>query len=416
MVNKGAVFIFICIVLLCLFPSAAQEKTEQTANPGDNALTQEKKQSKNDKKNYFIKETDEGVTLIQRLSWESVDDIFGFEFELERQDKKTKKWQQIDKQELKTNYADVSLSPGSYRYRVWIINLLEQREEVSAYRNFDIRFAYQPEIASVSPQVINFDEMEDQILTITGTNLHEDTVFKLTDSLTGAVLQGSIAELNEDGKRVIVAFEFTKANPGRYTLTAIDPSDLSAEQPGIIFRYQKPIDIFLSGGYFFNGFIGNKVFKEYFNTDIAPAGGGIRLTVAPIKRYYGNFGFNFTGSGSYLKNKTDGYTVKAGLLFTQLNAAYFVPIIKHRLVFDVHAGFGAAFMLGTEFVYNTQTELKSPKAWYWGLTVNAGTALYVYVYKRLYVEINVDHLIPIRGNKGFPTYIIQPQLGIGWEF
>ena len=378
----------------------------------------EVKQVENDKKKYFLKETDKGVTLVQRLSWESLDDILGFEFELEQQDRKTKVWRVIDKRTVKTNYADVSLPPGDYRFRVRVINLLGQKEDASAYRNFAIRIAYQPEVTTVSPHVINFDELEEQTLTITGKNFHEETSFTLTNDFSGSVLHGTIVELKDNGTHAVVAFEFMKANPGTYTFAAVDPSDLSAEKEDIVFRFQKPIDIFISADYFFNGFIGNRILakEDYFNTNIAPLAGGIRLTVVPIKRFYGNFGFNLTGSGTYLKNKVNGYTLSAGMLFAQLNAAYFLPIIKHRLVFDAHTGFGTMFLVNTQFAYNTTEKLTSDKAWYWGLTFNIGTALYVYVYKKLYVEINVDHVIPIRRGNGFPKYIIQPQLGIGWEF
>ena len=408
MENKRGL-LFAGILLFCLIPLFAQE-----AAP----LVQEVKKTGNEKKNYFLKETDQGVTLVQRLSWEELDDILGFEFELEQQNKRTKVWRLIDKQTVEINYVDVSLTPGDYRFRVRVINLLGQKEEASEYRNFAIRIAYQPEVTAVTPQVINFDELEDQTLIVTGKNFHEETSFILTNNLTGSVLRGTITELKDNGTHAVVAFEFMKINPGIYTFAAVDPSDLSAEKDNIIFRFQKPIDVFISGNYIFNGFIGNQVLakKEYFNTNFAALAGGIRLTVVPIKRFYGNFGFNFTGSGAALKNKTDVYTLKAGLLFASLSAAYFVPIIKHRLVFDVHAGMGTAFLVNTQFTYNTTEKITSDKAWYWGLTFNAGTALYIYVYKRLYLEINVDHIIPIRRGNGFPKYIIQPQFGIGWEF
>jgi len=397
------------ILLFCFIPLSAQQVADSA---------QDVKKAANEKKNYFLKETDEGVMLVQRLSWEALDDILGFEFELAQQDKKTKVWRVIDKRTVATNYADVSLPPGDYRFCVRVINLLGQKEDASEYRNFAIRIAYQPEITMISPQVINFDELEEQTLTITGKNFHEETSFILTNNFSGSVLRGTIVELKDNGTHAVVAFEFMKANPGIYTFAAVDPSDLLAEKDDIVFRFQKPLDVFISGNYVFNGFIGNQVLakQEYFNTSIAPLAGGIRLTVVPIKRLYGNFGFNFTGSGTYLKNKTDGYTLNAGLLFAQLNAAYFVPIIKHRLVFDVHAGMGGVFLVNTQFTYRAVEELKSDKEWYWGLTFNAGTALYVYVYKKLYVEVNVDHVIPIRQKQGFPKYIIQPQLGIGWEF
>ena len=379
-------------------------------------------QAENDKKNYFLKDTDEGVMLVQRLSWEGLDDILGFEFELEQQDKKTKIWTVIDTHTVTTNYTDVSLSPGDYRFRVRIINVLGQKEDASEYRNFAIRIAYQPEVTTVKPQVINFDELEDQTLTVTGKNFHEETSFILTNNATGSVLRGHVMELKDNGTHAVVAFDFMKINPGTYTFAAVDPSDLSAEKEDVIFRFQKPVDVFISANYVFNGFIGNQVLskKEYFNTNIAPLAGGIRLTVAPIKRFYGNFGFNFTGSGTYLKNTTDAYTLKAGVFFAQLNAAYFVPIIKHRLVFDVHTGMGTIFLVNALFTYGSNTTEKftneDKKEWFWGLTYNVGTALYVYVYKKLYIEVNVDHVIPLRQQQGFPKYIIQPQLGIGWEF
>ena len=405
--NKRGLILTV-IFFFCLIPLFAQ----QAPTSG-----KEMKQTA-DKKKYFLKETDKGVALVQRLSWESLDDILGFEFELEQQDRKTKVWRIIDQRTVTTNYVDVSLSPGDYRFRVRVINLLGQKEDASAYRNFAIRIAYQPEVTTVSPYVINFDELEDQTLTITGKNFHEETSFTLTNAFSGSVLHGTIIELKDNGTHAVVAFEFMRANLGTYTFVATDPSGLSSEKDNIVFRFQKPIDIFVSADYVFNGFIANQILgkKDHFNTNIAPLAGGIRLTVVPIKRLYGNFGFNLAGSGTYLKNKTNGYTLTAGLLFAQLNAAYFVPIIKRRLVFDVHTGFGTMFLVNTQFVYNVTEKMTSGKAWYWGVTYNIGTALYVYVYKGLYVEINVDHLIPIRRGNGFPKYIIQPQVGIGWEF
>ena len=403
------------IFLFCLIPLYAQQAV---------GSAHEVKQAANGKRHYFLKETDEGITLVQRLSWELLDDILGFEFELAQQDKKTKTWRVIDKRTVDINYVDVALGPGDYRFRVRVINLLGQKEEASEYRNFAIRIAHQPEITTVSPRVINFDELKEQTLTITGKNFHEETSFILTNNLSGSAFRGSIIELKDNGTHAVVAFEFMKINPGTYTFAAVDPSDLSAEKKDIIFRFQKPFDIFISANYVFNGFIGNQILgkKEYFNTNIAPLAGGIRLTVAPIKRFYGNFGFNLTGSGAHLKkkDKSEGYTIEGGLLFASLNAAYFLPIIKHRLVFDVHTGMGTIFLVNTLFTYNVNTTEKftnaEKKQWFWGLTYNVGTALYVYVYKRLYFEVNVDHVIPIRKGNGFPKYIIQPQIGIGWEF
>ena len=202
-----------------------------------------------------------------------------------------------------------------------------------------------------------------------------------------------------------------RINPGQYEFVVTDPSGLKDSKQKMVFKFQKPIDIYLSGGYAFNGFAGNKLFKEYFGKDFAALSGVLRFSFVPIKRSYGNFGFNFTGSGMYLRKKDQDYTLSAGLLLAGIQAVYMKPIIRHRLNFDAHLGFGTVFVVNTQFVF---PEFKSPKSWYWGLTMNLGTALQVYVYKKLYIEVNLDHIIPFR--KGFPKYIVQPSLSVGWEF
>ena len=69
------------LFFFCFIPLFAQQAAEPV---------QESKKTTNEKRNYFIKETDKGVALVQRLSWESLDDILGFEFDLEQQIEKQK--------------------------------------------------------------------------------------------------------------------------------------------------------------------------------------------------------------------------------------------------------------------------------------------------------------------------------------
>ena len=334
-----------------------------------------------------------------------------FEFELEKKEKNGK-WVIVDKKKLKQNSLDVSLPAGKYRYRVKVINLLGQVDAVSADRYFDILVAYQPETSSVSPAAIYFDEEYSDIVNITGKHFREETTFALQKE-GGAPIFGKIVEINPDGTKAKISFNMLRINPGQYEFVVTDPSGLKDSKQKMIFKFQKPLDIFLSGGYAFNGFAGNKVFKEYFGKDFAALSGVLRFSLVPIKRSYGNFGFNLTGSGMYLRKKDPDYTLSAGLLLAGIQAVYMKPIIRHRLNFDAHLGFGTAFMVNTQFVFG-DSNFKSDRAWYWGLTMNLGTALQVYVYKKLYIEVNLDHIIPFR--KSFPKYIVQPSLSVGWEF
>ncbi len=392
---KAAVF------FLFFLPFGLIAENGQTANAAKPEL----------KKNYFIKENEDGLMLIQRLSWENIEDILAYDVNLEQKDK-TGKWQNIDKKRVKENYLDVSLPPGNYRYKVTVINLLEQPDVQSEYRYFDIRIAYQPEVSSVSPRTIHFDDIYDEFVTVSGKNFYGETVFSLSKS-SGAAVRGEVAELDDSGTKAKIKFNMNKIQPGEYDFTVTDISGLSDKSKKMTFKFQKPVDFYISAGYAFSGFIQNSTFKEYFNANFAALGGVIRLTTVPIKRAYGTFGINLTGSGMYLKHKEEIYTLTAGYILTQLNAVYLLPIIRHTLNFDLHIGGGAAFLVNPQFVF-TGINATSEKAWFWGLTVNGGTALQVYLVKKLYLEINLDHIIAFK--KGFPLYTIQPSLSLGWEF
>ena len=385
----------VILFLLLLFPLGAfAQKVEETNEV---------------KKNYIIETEGKKTVFYQTLSWENVEGILHFEFELEKKEKNGK-WVIVDKKKLKQNSLDVSLPAGKYRYRVKVINLLGQVDAVSADRYFDILVAYQPETSSVSPAAIYFDEEYSDVVSLSGKNFREETTFALKKE-GGAPIFGKILEISPDGTKAKISFNMLRINPGQYEFVVTDPSGLKDSKQKMIFKFQKPIDIFLSGGYAFNGFAGNKLFKEYFGKNFAALSGVLRFSLVPIKRSYGNFGFNFTGSGMYLRKKDSDYTLSAGLLLTGIQAVYMKSIIRHRLNFDAHLGFGTAFMVNTQFVFSG---FESPKSWYWGLTMNLGTALQVYVYKKLYIEVNLDHIIPFR--KGFPKYIVQPSLSVGWEF
>lgn len=373
------------------------------------AFAQKVEETNEVKKNYIIETEGKKTVFYQTLSWENVEGILHFEFELEKKEKNGK-WVIVDKKKLKKNFLDVSLSHGNYRYRIKVINLLGQVDAVSADRYFDILVAYQPETSSVSPAAIYFDEEYSDVVSLSGKHFREETTFALKKE-GGSPIFGKIVEINPDGTKAKISFNMLRINPGQYEFVVTDPSGLKDSKQKMIFKFQKPIDIFLSGGYAFNGFAGNKLFKEYFGKNFAALSGVLRFSLVPIKRSYGNFGFNLTGSGMYLRKKDSDYTLSAGLLLTGIQAVYMKPIIRHRLNFDAHLGFGTAFMVNTQFVFSG---FESPKSWYWGLTMNLGTALQVYVYKKLYIEVNLDHIIPFR--KGFPKYIVQPSLSVGWEF
>ena len=392
--------VFLCAIVffLCLPSAYAQAPIAQQAD---------------ETTHYFIEEGEHGSVLYQRLSWQAVEDIFGYEFELEKKDDNGK-WRRIDKKLVKDNFTDVSLPPGSYRYKITVINLLEQAEASSAYRNFEILIAHQPEVNSVSPQLIYLDEFFDGTFAASGAYFLRHTVFFLNK-------QGSVpiplvpAELSKDGKKARFELNLNKFNPGVYTFTVRDISGLTDKSKTVIFKFQKPVDAYASVGYAFTGFAGHSVFKTYYNRSVAPLGGIFRFSLVPVKRTYGHFGFNLTYSAAMMNSKHEYYRLNGTLMTAQLNAVYIYPLIKHRLNLDVHAGFGAVFLVNSRFVFDGSGGVESPAYWYWGPGIDAGTSLQLLnVFKKMYVEAGVEHFIVFR--KGMPKYIVQPEVSVGWMF
>ncbi|MGP1523741.1 MAG: fibronectin type III domain-containing protein [Treponema sp.] len=390
MAGKKIAAVIGCLLLCAVFSLYAQNETD---------------------KHYFIREGEEGMVLYQRLSWQAFEDILGYEFELEQKNQ-SDEWITLDKQTVENNFIDVSLPPGSYRFRVSLINLLEQTEALSDYRNFDVLVAYQPEVYGLSPHLIYFDNIFSNRLIVEGKNFLRETVFTLEKPLSQPLVLIPV-EIDKGGKRVVFELNMNRLVPGEYVFCARDKSGLYDKNQILELRFQKPVDIHLSAGYAFTGFTGKSVFTEYYERNFSAIGGILRFTVLPAKRSYGNFGFNLSCSASLLDKKSEYYTISGYTIMPQINAAYVYPIIKHRLNLDIHAGTGALFLVNSRFSF-ADTDFKSPATWYWGMSVNGGTALQFYIWRKLYLELNVDHIVTFK--KGFPLYMYQPQLSVGWQF
>lgn len=401
-------FSALCIFVVFVFlPSV---KAHAQASNGASKSAREKN---SETTHCFIEEGEGGSVFYQRLSWQSVDNILCYEFELEQQDEKGN-WHQIDKKKMKENFTDVSLPPGNYRYKITVINLLEQAEAASAFRNFEILIAHQPKVESVSPQVIYMDEFFDGIFAASGANFLQRTVFSLSKQGSSPVPLEPV-ELSKNGKKAQFELNLNKFNPGEYTFIVSDISGLTDKSKTVTFRFQKPVDAYMSVGYTFTGFVGDSVFKTYYDRNVAPLCGMFRFSLLPIKRTYGCFGFNVTYSAAMMDSKQEYYTLHGTFMTAQLNAVYIYPIIKHRLNLDIHAGFGAAFLINSRFVFEDSGGVQSPTYWYWGPGVSLGTSLQLLnVLKKMYVEAGVEHFIVFR--KGMPKYIIQPEVSVGWMF
>ncbi len=440
----------IFLLFLALFISVSifsQEGTDKDTNPKTEEEINDEQANivridslDNLNKNYFIKPGSDGNSiLIQRLSWEKVEDIKAYNFILEKTDKNGL-WQNILEEKLKNNYKDVTLAPGKYRYKVATVNVLGQIEIYSDYRNFEIKVAHQPKLKAIVPDTIYFDDVFSDEILIKGKEIMPNAVFLLQSKKDKEKkIYGKATYVSEEGDKATIKFNMRAVNPEDYNFVVIDTSSLKDESQTMSFKFKKPVDIYLSGGYAFTGFAANPVFKQYLNNSVSPLGGLSRLTLMVYKRSYGAFGLNLTASGSSLKareNKDVTYKMNSGFFISQLNFASVFPIKRRLINFDFHLGFSALIITNVQVKFDDTENGKSKEVWALNLGLSGGTAFQFYVYKKLYVELNLDHIWTFPANKkasatptptdndekqhglafGFPRYIYQPSISIGWEF
>ncbi len=408
------IYIAVLLSMFLSFVIFAQDSSQDNSEE-DNLIQNEDELQidslSNLNKNYFIKADKKGrKILVQRLSWEAFSDILEYSFILEKLNKDNV-WKQIINIRQKENYKDVTLSPGKYGYKVAPINLLEQLEEYSDYQVFDIKIAHQPKVSYILPNGIYFDDIYPDTITLKGKNFHKNTIFGLKNKKNQKMIIGTPTYISKNGRKAKIKFNMFRIRPGNYNFSVIDPSNLRDEKQEIFFRFKKPVDTYVSGGYVFTGFAGNPVFKKYLNVDYTALGGINRISCMMGKRAYGAYGINLTNSVMHIKAKDKLYESTSTMLISQLQAAFILPIKKRVVNFDVHLGMAYLFLLNTTINFDIS---KTDKIWVWGLGLSGGTAFQVYVYKKLYIEFNMDHIACFR--KDLPKYIYQPSLSLGWEF
>ena len=366
---------------------------------------------------YITKDEKNKIHFVQKLSWNEIPDIKNYRIIIEKAaDDGT--WTQVLEKDLLENKIEVSFEAGRYRFQVSVINLFDQLEKSSSWREFEVLKATQPKIGSMETNSIYLNSKKaDGTFTLDGENLTESTVFTMEQK--GAeppkILYGKILSVDPEGKSAQVQFDISQMQEGRYEIYAQNPGGLSVISRSINLKYKKERHwrFMASAGYTFPLTFFDGTFDKYTEHNFYPISGTASLKLISFHTKAGDIGFGARGNFSLFSNDTDKYEMSgkyANIFGFLLWQKYLIP---ERLCLELHAGAGIAKMFDTKFK-NKRVGAESPKFDSLALAFGAGLGLQYFIGKRFFIEGNVDFILAKFG--GMNLGMLYPSLGIGGKF
>ncbi len=419
------------LLFFCFTTMYAQNNQENQARDASGNIIQESQEPTD----YQVVETNRGVMFIQTLTWDSGGNAYKYGLVMQRLSN-AGSWQYFNVANsvtpgentnaqaeqwvnegvtyngltTTTNSIQVSLSAGTYRYRVHVFNFLDRVESESEWFQVEVFRAIQPRAFSFTPGTLYLDEVQ--------TGLFDFNISNVTDRSTlmlripdnpSRTAYGTIA--NRSGNRGQIQFNMSHLDVGVYEFVIENPGGLTSVIEPITIRFLKTYDFNVSAGYSLMYIIPN-AFTSYYEKEIAPIGANLRVTYIPLKRNFGNIGFEFTASAYLFGSELEGYDINTNIIPATINFVYQYPLIKKRLILNTHVGGGVT--LFNNLVFTFSSDVASPALNALGYAGSAGISLQTYVSTRLFIETGLDYLVsPLNG---LLFQGIQPYINIAYQF
>ncbi|MDR1863817.1 MAG: hypothetical protein LBQ67_07850 [Treponema sp.] len=356
---------------------------------------------------------EEDGRFVQMLRWEGDDSVLYYEVEIERQEGGA--WENVITTETESDFLEVSLASGTYRYRVRAHDFLGRPAAPAEWIQFDVRLAKQPEIVRFSPEAFYLDEDLVWILTLWGRNLAEGAEIYIRNQGIQSIgenriiPQRVIIEQSEEGAQLV--FGFDQLTMGEYTIYMMNPGGLETSLGTFRIAFRKPLDIDVSAGYRplvpLYGLI-----NDLFAVNIFPLGAYARLTIIPLKRNWGYVGLDLEPSWNYLSAKGDGYEVQAHMAGVSIYGIYRMWFSNRLMALTFRIGGGFYPILDYYFTYSRGTSesrtLLIPAA-------ATGFSFQWFIKRPFFVEAGADFAHLFSTDKPQPGYL-RPFFGAGCSF
>lgn len=368
-------------------------------------------QDENESSSFVTEDEFGNQIIVQKLVWQADEYALSFLVEVQKQTDDGN-FEQIASFETEQNFCELSLGYGTYRYKIAVYNFLRQLEYEGEWIKFEIVRAWDPEITNISPKTIYLEENFDGIFSFTGKNLLADSEYQMIPANNEPFL-GDLIESDSKDTKVDVQFPIEKLVPGNYSFRVTNMGGLHTEQGLVNIQFKKLYDFDVYGGYtcLINTF--DKTLKTLMNGSIWPISAMAGITVIPFKQTYGYFGFGLVGTYTQQQNQQQNYLITGNFFTGHLNFVFQKPIIRGRLVLDLHCGAGINLM--HNYIFHFPNGIKSnPPFTSLGISLDAGAGLQVYITKRLYTELRVSTTLAMFND--MDVNMIMPAILIGWQF
>jgi hypothetical protein len=322
-------------------------------------------------------------------------------------------------------FIEVSLSPGKYRYKVLVYDLLGRVDHEMDWSLLDVIRAMPPALTRLNPESFLLDKEDQGEIILSGRNLiAESDVFlvPLDDGKDGIIRP--LAWLPDpSGERARVVLDKKNLPPGRYAVHVRNPGNLEVSLDTLKVAYYRLLDVNLMAGYVPIVPLYGHLFS-YMDGEVYPLGALARLSINPLARrniafelepfLYTAWPYKFPGAGS------SGNT----LLLTGVKAygLYRAPFANDRMVFNLRFGGGFFYMYGK---YSTNLGYSGNETMVFSNlipVVSAGISFQFRITESLFMEAGASftHGIQMGEEEAadvVPGYgYIDPVLGIGWHF
>jgi hypothetical protein len=391
----------------------------------------------------IIEQTEEGFRISQRLNWLGDEFAGRYEVIIEAMEEGGG-YREVLRQPTAEPSIEISLSPGKYRYKVLVYNLLGQVDYEMNWAVLDVIRAMPPALTRVNPETFLIDKAEQGEITLHGRNLiAESEVFLvLIDDPRGktAVVTPLAWRPDPSGNRARVLLDKTTLLPGRYEVHVRNPGNLEVSLDTLKVAYYRLMDVNLMAAYATMTPIYGKVFS-LVNGSVYPLGALMRLSINPMARKNIAFElepFFFTAWPSPFSEEAHAMgNFDSPLLFTGFKAygLYRASFARDRMAFNLRLGGGILLMnIGTTHVTNyyydmtTSNWVYEPADMSLVPLVSGGISFQFFVTKSLFIEAGASFThgiikLDIESDSDsdddstdlMPGYI-DPFLGVGWRF
>ncbi|MDR2019167.1 MAG: hypothetical protein LBQ14_00185, partial [Treponema sp.] len=321
--------------------------------------------------------------FIQILRWEEQENVLYYETEIEKQAGEL--WEETLTRKTEAASLEVSLPPGTYRYRVRPYDLLERPGPVADWIQFEVLPAKQPELLRFSPEAFYLDEDLTWVLYVFGKDLVKGIDIVLQGP-QGRLIKPLTVQAGPAEDEIRLSFSYGQLDTGDYTIHAVNPGGLTAELGTFRIAFRKPVDITISAGYrplvSLYGYI-----NELFETVFFPAGAYSRLGVIPIKRRWGYVGFELEPSWNYLPVNSGAYEVEAHVSGAVIYGVYRRWLSNRVMAFDFRIGGGVYPVLEYRFTFDRG---KTEPMTIFIPAVTAGVSFQWFIKKPFFVEAGLD--------------------------